>query len=67
MGEVICFTVVLKLIGAISAYVKCCVVERQAPFYFLVAVKADNELFKEFTFSCHKKETATVHALFKVN
>ena len=29
-------------------------------------VQADNELFKEFTFSCHKQETATVHALLKV-
>ena len=29
-------------------------------------VQADNELFKEFTFSCHKQETETVHALLKV-
>ena len=29
-------------------------------------VKADNELLKEFTFSCRKKETATVHTLLKV-
>ena len=28
--------------------------------------KADNELLKEFTFSCRKKETATVHTLLKV-
>ena len=31
------------------------------------SVKADNELLKEFMFSCHKQETATAHALFKVN
>ena len=31
------------------------------------SVTADNELFKEFMFSCHKQETATAHALFKVN
>ena len=33
----------------------------------LVSVKADNERFKKFKFICHKPETATAHALFKVN
>ena len=37
-------------------------------FVCIAFVKADNELLKEFMFSCHKQETAiTAHALFKVN
>ena len=67
MIEVIFLTVLLKLIGAISALAKCCVMTKQAPFYLLVVVKAGNELFQKITFSCHKKETAKVHTFFKVH
>ena len=36
-------------------------------FVWLMCVKAANEVFKGFTFSRHKHETETAHALFKVN
>ena len=41
--------------------------KRLRPASLNVFVDGDNERLEEFTFSCHKLESATVHALFKVN
>jgi len=41
--------------------------KRLRPASLNLFVNADNERLEEFTFSCHKLETATAHALFKVN